>query len=140
MTDEKVRIGATLKALRVAHGWKTETFADALDIARPTLANIEAGRKGLTPDKARRAAEVLNVPLAAIVSPAAADPTAAPSTALADDDADSDVIDLGDAGTIEVTLRLRLLQMRQADVNAVLEKLTELKELAARIASSTTVG
>lgn len=139
MTDEKVRIGATLKALRVAHGWKTETFADALDIARPTLANIEAGRKGLTPDKARRAAEVLNVPLAAIVSPAAADPTAATSTALADD-ADSDVIDLGDAGTIEVTLRLRLLQMKQADVNAVLEKLTELKDLAARIASSTTVG
>lgn len=139
MSDEKARIGATLKALRVAHGWKTETFADALDIARPTLANIEAGRKSLTPDKARRAAEVLNVPLAAIVSPAAADPTAATSTALADD-ADSDVIDLGDAGTIEVTLRLRLLQMQQGDVSAVLEKITELKDLAARIAASTTVG
>lgn len=137
MSEDRVRVGATLKALREAQGWTTEKFSEALGIARPTLANIEGGRKRLTPDKAIRAAEILNVPLAAIVSPAVSDPVAAARPGVAGDD-DCDVIDLGDAGTIEITLRLRLLQMDQRDVNAILEKLSELRDLGARIAAGST--
>lgn len=136
MTEERdVRVGARLRALRENQGWTPEAFGEALGIARTTLVNIEAGRKRLTPTRAHRASEVLEVPLAAIVSPAAEFAAAHPSARSPEADTDSTVIDLGDAGTIEITLGLRLFQMDRADLNEVLEKLSELKDLGERIAA-----
>lgn len=62
--------GAALKALREAKGWPAAKFATAVGMSAPYLCNVEAGRKArLSPDKVRRAADVLQVPLAAITSP-----------------------------------------------------------------------
>lgn len=67
-TDDPVRVGATVKALREAHGWALGKFASAVGLSHGHLANIEAGRKRLTPEKARLVADTLRVPLAAIVT------------------------------------------------------------------------
>lgn len=131
--DDRVRVGATVRALREAQGWTPEKFCEALGIARPTLANIEAGRKRLTPEKAARASKTLRVPLAALLSPAFPDPTSAVLVR----NSDSTTIDLGDAGSIEITLNVRLLQLNRADLDAVLGKLGELRELGERIAGRT---
>jgi transcriptional regulator with XRE-family HTH domain len=66
--SERVRTGATIRALRVAYGWRAVKFAAALGISQSYLANIEAGRRALPPDLARRVADVLGVPLAAITT------------------------------------------------------------------------
>lgn len=65
---ERTRSGATVKALREAYGWRLGKFASALEISHSYLANIEAGRKPLTPELARRIADTLGVPLAAITT------------------------------------------------------------------------
>lgn len=65
---ETVRIGATVRALREAYGWRLGKFATAIEISHSYLANIEAGRKPLTPELARRVADTLGVPLAAITT------------------------------------------------------------------------
>ena len=65
---ETIRTGATVKALREAHGWRLGKFATAIEISHPYLANIEAGRKPLTKELARRIADKLGVPLAAITT------------------------------------------------------------------------
>ncbi|MFD2839360.1 helix-turn-helix domain-containing protein [Populibacterium corticicola] len=62
------RIGATIRALREAHGWRLGKFATAIEVSHSYLANIEAGRKPLTPELARRVADRLQVPLAAITT------------------------------------------------------------------------
>lgn len=67
-TVESRRAGATVKALREAYGWRLGKFASALEISHSYLANIEAGRKPLTPELARRIADTLGVPLAAITT------------------------------------------------------------------------
>lgn len=66
--DDPIRVGATVKALREAYGWSLSKFAVAAGMTHGHLANIEAGRKRLTPEKARNVADVLNVPLAAITT------------------------------------------------------------------------
>lgn len=68
LIDDPVRVGATVKALREANGWALGKFAVQIPMTHGHLANIEAGRKNLTPEKARRIADVLGVPLAAITT------------------------------------------------------------------------
>lgn len=67
-TAERVRVGATVKALREAYGLRLGKFATALEISHSYLANIEAGRRPLPVDLARRMADLLGVPLAAITT------------------------------------------------------------------------
>ena len=67
-TAERERVGATIKALREAYGWKLGKFATAIAISHSYLANIEAGRRPLPPALARKVADTLGVPLAAITT------------------------------------------------------------------------
>lgn len=67
-TPERRRVGATVRALREAYGWKLGKFATAIEVSHSYLANIEAGRRPLPPDLARRIADTLGVPLAAITT------------------------------------------------------------------------
>ena len=66
--NDPVRVGATVKALREAHGWALGKFASRVGLSHGHLANIEAGRKRLTAEKARLIADTLTVPLAAIAT------------------------------------------------------------------------
>jgi transcriptional regulator with XRE-family HTH domain len=66
--DDPVRVGATIKALREAYGWKLGKFAVAAGTTHPHMSNIEAGRKRCTPEMARKIADALGVPLAAITT------------------------------------------------------------------------
>lgn len=66
--DDPVRVGATVKALREAYGWQLGKLAVAVGTTHPHLSNIEAGRKRCTPAMARRIADTLGVPLAAITT------------------------------------------------------------------------
>lgn len=66
--DDPIRVGATVKALREAYGWSLSKFAVAVGMTHGHLANIEAGRKRLTPAKARQIADTLGIPLAAITT------------------------------------------------------------------------
>ncbi len=64
---ERERVGATIKEFREARGFKPDEFASQVDISRPYLANIEAGRKPLTKVLLARIALALNVRQIAIV-------------------------------------------------------------------------
>ncbi|QSN54935.1 helix-turn-helix transcriptional regulator [Mycobacteroides abscessus subsp. abscessus] len=66
--EDPMRVGATVRALREAHGWALGKFAVAIGTTHPHLSNIEAGRKRCTPVMARRIADTLGVPLAAITT------------------------------------------------------------------------
>lgn len=66
--DDPVRVGATIRALRESYGWKLGKFAVAVGTTHPHLSNIESGRKRCTPEMARRIADILGVPLAAITT------------------------------------------------------------------------
>lgn len=67
-SPEAKRIGATIKALRTAYGWQTGKFAIAVGVTHGHLSNIEAGRKSATHETLRKIADVLNVPLAALIT------------------------------------------------------------------------
>lgn len=60
------RVGATLRQFREMRGMKVDSLASRMDISRAYLANIEAGRKRLTPVLLARAAAELHVPQIAI--------------------------------------------------------------------------
>jgi transcriptional regulator with XRE-family HTH domain len=60
--DDLQRIGATLRTIRELRGEKVDTLATRMGISRAYLANIEAGRKRLTPVLLARAAHELRVP------------------------------------------------------------------------------
>lgn len=66
---EHVREGATLRAFREKSGLKVGQAANALDISYSYLANIEAGRKALTPILLARTAALYGIPQAAIARP-----------------------------------------------------------------------
>jgi transcriptional regulator with XRE-family HTH domain len=70
MTDAKdpedERVGATIKALRDAHGLKLGEMAVALGISHAYLSNIEAGRKHAPVALCQQIAKLLRVKLAAI--------------------------------------------------------------------------
>jgi transcriptional regulator with XRE-family HTH domain len=63
---EDKRVGATIKALRDAHGLKLGELAVALGISHAYLSNIEAGRKHAPLATCRQIAKLLRIPLAAI--------------------------------------------------------------------------
>ncbi len=69
-TLERQRVGATLRTLRELRGFKPDQFASLIDISRPYLANIEAGRRPLSNVLLARAAQVLEVDQIAIMRPA----------------------------------------------------------------------
>ncbi|MEC4616193.1 helix-turn-helix transcriptional regulator [Tsukamurella tyrosinosolvens] len=64
----RVHEGAAVRALRLAYGWQLGRFAVAVGVTHGHMANIEAGRKNLTLPLARRMADTLGVPLAALTS------------------------------------------------------------------------
>lgn len=66
LDPEARRIGATIRALRRAHGLQITELARAVNISRPYLSNIEKGRKKATPALCISIAETLGVPTAAI--------------------------------------------------------------------------
>jgi transcriptional regulator with XRE-family HTH domain len=70
MTDSKgreaVRVGATIRALREAHGLKLGELAAALGKSHSFVSNIECGRKEAPIPLCREIADLLGVPLAAI--------------------------------------------------------------------------
>jgi transcriptional regulator with XRE-family HTH domain len=63
---EDVRIGATIRALREAHGLKGTELARAIGVSGPLISLIESGDRKATMANCRAIAELLNVPLAAI--------------------------------------------------------------------------
>lgn len=71
LDPEWVRVGATLRVMREMRGYKPDEFASSINISRPYLANIEAGRKKLTNVILARAAAMLNVPQISIMQAAA---------------------------------------------------------------------
>ncbi|WP_231896920.1 helix-turn-helix domain-containing protein [Mycobacteroides stephanolepidis] len=68
LVDDPVRVGATVRALRESNGWALGKFSSVIGMSHGHLANIEAGRKRCTPEMARKIADVLGVPLAAITT------------------------------------------------------------------------
>lgn len=67
--EEMERIGATLRGFREMRGFTPDEFANQLRISRPYLANIEAGRKRLTPVLLSRASTALKIRQIAIMRP-----------------------------------------------------------------------
>lgn len=68
-TPESQRVGSTIRDFREARGLKADELANACHISRSYLANIEAGRKRLTPVLAARIARVLDVRQISILRP-----------------------------------------------------------------------
>lgn len=58
----------SLRAIREALGWSVSKFATASETVPGHISNIEAGRRGASPELIRRMARVLGVPVAALVS------------------------------------------------------------------------
>ena len=68
-TPETLRVGSTVRELRELRGVKADELANAIDISRPYLANIEAGRKRLSAVHASRIAAFLGVRQISILRP-----------------------------------------------------------------------
>ena len=69
LDPENVRRGETLRALREARGIPIGEFATKLNKSYSHLANIESGRKRLTPELAVQAAHLLAVRPVALLRP-----------------------------------------------------------------------
>ncbi len=71
LDPERIRVGATLRALREKSGLRLGDMANAFTppISYSYLSNIEAGRKPLTPVLLAQSAKILDVPQAAIAKP-----------------------------------------------------------------------
>lgn len=68
-TPETLRVGSTVRQLRELRGVKADELANGIGISRPYLANIEAGRKRLSPEHAARIATYLEVRQISILRP-----------------------------------------------------------------------
>ncbi|MEV8635662.1 helix-turn-helix transcriptional regulator [Streptosporangium sp. NPDC051023] len=68
LNPEDVRVGATIRALTEAHGWKVGELAAALERSHSYVSNVMAGRKHANHKLCRQIADLLRVPLAAIIS------------------------------------------------------------------------
>lgn len=68
-SNEMKRVGATVRELRELRGVKIDELANAIDISRPYLANIEAGRKRLSAEHCSRIAAFLKVRQISILRP-----------------------------------------------------------------------
>jgi transcriptional regulator with XRE-family HTH domain len=66
LDPEAVRLGATIRALREAHGLTVPQLAAAIGLSDRYLRYIESGEKKVTPQVCHSIAGTLNVPLAAI--------------------------------------------------------------------------
>ena len=71
LDPEDVRIGATIREMRVMRGMTQEQFANRTMLSRAYIANIEAGRKRPSGRAIARIAEALRVPQVAIMADAA---------------------------------------------------------------------
>lgn len=65
--DTWERVGATIRLARELRGLKPDELANRLTISRAYLANIEAGRKKLTPVLLAKVCTVLDIPQIAIL-------------------------------------------------------------------------
>lgn len=68
-SNEMKRVGSTVRELRELRGVKIDELANAIDISRPYLANIEAGRKRLSAEHCARIAAFLKVRQISILRP-----------------------------------------------------------------------
>lgn len=68
-TSETIRVGSTIRDFREARGLKADELASKVLISRSYLANIEAGRKRLTPVLAARIAAALHVRQISLLNP-----------------------------------------------------------------------
>lgn len=59
---------AALQALRQRSGWSVSKFAVAVQTTHSHISNIEAGRRQASPELILRMAQVLDVPLMALIS------------------------------------------------------------------------
>lgn len=66
---EDIRVGATVRALREAHGLSSDQLATAIGKSPQLIRAIETGSRHATPQVCRRIADTLRIPLAAIVMP-----------------------------------------------------------------------
>lgn len=66
LDPEAVRLGATIRGFRKAHGLTIAELARACGISRPYMNNIERGEKKATLPICRDVARTLSVPIAAI--------------------------------------------------------------------------
>lgn len=66
LDPEDVRVGATIKALREAHGLNRTELARLIGVSQQLVSFIEAGKRHATPAVCRAVADKLGIPLAAI--------------------------------------------------------------------------
>jgi len=66
LDPEAVRLGATIRALREAHGLNMAQLAALIGLSRPYVNNVELGIKRASPRMCRSVADTLGVPLAAL--------------------------------------------------------------------------
>jgi transcriptional regulator with XRE-family HTH domain len=71
LDPEDLRIGATIREMRVMRGMTQEQFANRTMLSRAYIANIEAGRKRPSGRAIARIADALKVPQIAIMADAA---------------------------------------------------------------------
>lgn len=66
LDPEDVRVGATIRALRKAHGLSPSELARAVGKSEQLIGFIERGQRRATPEVCRKIADTLRIPLAAI--------------------------------------------------------------------------
>ena len=71
LAPEDVRIGATIREMRVMRGMTQEQFATRALLSRAYIANIESGRKRPSGRAVARIADALKVPQISIMAVAA---------------------------------------------------------------------
>lgn len=55
------RIGRQIKELRLRRGWKQYELAEKVEMSRPAICNIEAGKRSLTLNTLKRFCEVFEI-------------------------------------------------------------------------------
>lgn len=128
--DDPVRVGATIRAIRSLRGYKPEEFATMLGTTPAYLTNVESGKRAITSDMAHEAAELLGVPLLALVRDVDGHPEPAGGIG-----GDATVIDFGEAGTATISLDLRLLEINADQARAVLQLVDEFRKLGRSVAA-----
>lgn len=63
---EDIRVGATIRALREAHGLKARELGALIGKSEALITAIERGERTATPEVCKAIADVFRVPLAAI--------------------------------------------------------------------------
>lgn len=58
---DKQKIGKQLKELRLSRGWRQAEVADRVNLSRPAISNIEAGRRALTLETLKRFCEIYSI-------------------------------------------------------------------------------